>query len=138
MLYNKDWEHPVVYSEIGNVLLKAADLLEEYGHIKYIRRDMSGSMCFLGALQEAQGILVTTGEDTPLTIAASAAVVKFLDLKPTNKTARMYIGHDYYHAVLMAEWNNAEERTGQEVIDAMRQTAETQRVSAAETQEVMA
>lgn len=127
MLYNKDWEHPVVYSEIGNVLLKAADLLEKHGHTKYIRRNMDGSMCFLGAVQEAQGMF-TTVEDTPLTIAASEAVTKFLDLKPTNRTTRLYVGHDYYYAVLVADWNNAEERTAEEVINIMRQVAETQKV----------
>jgi len=75
-------------------------------------------MCFLGALDAAQG---RTGgyniPDTQLTIEASETVVKNLGLK--LNVAREELDFRY----TIVNWNNEGERTGQEVIDAMRNTA---------------
>lgn len=109
MLYNKDWEPT---NPIADVLLKAADLLEKHGHTKHIRRDSLGQMCFLGALEAAQ-CQNTFYPDTKLTYQAAAAVATtVLGMVPSDDM-RAFVAH----------WNNADVRTGQEVIDAMRHTA---------------
>jgi hypothetical protein len=109
MLYNKDWDYKL--NPVADVLMKAADLLEKHGHIKHLRGDLKSGMCFLGAIEAAQG-RSKSWVDTPLTYEASRVVVKALNL-----TA----GHD--DRVVMANWNNEPKRTAQEVIDAMRLAA---------------
>lgn len=121
MLYNKNWG----LNEVGQVLIKAADLLEEHGHTKHARERANGSMCFLGALEKAQGDgdpKILYRPDSPLTYAASEAISRMLGLD----TGRY--GGD--HRCACVDWNNDDDRTGQEVIDAMRLAAKTQKVSA--------
>lgn len=123
MLYNKDWAYKL--NPVADVLLKAADLLEKYGHVKLTRGNIHTGMCFLGALEVAQGhpegydFLGAEGPDTEITIAASHAVAKSLGLKVKSHESH----HEWAAGRAMANWNNAPERTGQEVIDAMRNTA---------------
>ena len=110
MLYNKDWDYKL--NPVADVLMKAADLLEKHGHIKFLRGNTVEGMCALGALQEAQGE-PNLGWDTELTLQASRIVTGMLGVSyPMG----------YPHAAL-ADWNNRPERTGQEVIDAFRQAA---------------
>jgi len=114
MLYNKDWAYTL--NPVADVLLKAADLLEKYGHVKFMRGGRYSGMCFLGALDVAQGHR-NNGPDTLLTKETSEAVGKNLGLKLNVQRQEL----DYRYA--MVNWNNLPERTGQEVIDAMRLTA---------------
>ncbi len=119
MLYNKDWDYGD--NPVSAVLLKAADLLEKHGHTRFIRKDDSGSMCFLGALEEAQGHeqgWFSLGDDSALTFKASKAVSETMGLDALGFKADP---HDARSAVV--RWNNDLKRTGQEVIDAMRLTA---------------
>ncbi len=111
MLYNKDWDYKL--NPVADVLMKAADLLEKHGHIKFLRGNIIEGMCALGALQAAQGKIYDL--DTELTLTASQVVVDAMKLK-----------HEFAmpHAALAA-WNNLPERTGQEVIDAMRKVAKS-------------
>lgn len=126
MLYNKDWEQPKI-NPVSDVLLRAADLIERKGHIKGLRKTGAG-FCFLGALEEVQGVGLGNGwEDTPLTYQASEAVAKMLGLAAyndfwVNDQKSTFV--DYRHPV--AQWNNAPKRTAQEVIDIMRQAARQQ------------
>jgi hypothetical protein len=114
MLYNKDWAYKL--NPVADVLFKAADLLEKHGHIKRTRGDRKTGMCFLGALEVAQGYeLINTWHDTPLTVEASEAVAKTIGVNRSE-------GYPDYRTN-MANWNNEGVRTGQEVIDAMRKTA---------------
>ena len=112
MLYNKDWDYKL--NPVADVLMKAADLLVKYGHVKFIRGDFFVGMCALGALQAAQGE-ANHGWDTALTLQASRAVMDMLAV-PSDM--------HYPHAAL-ANWNNKPERTGQEVIDAFREAAKS-------------
>lgn len=126
MLYNKDWEQPKI-NPVSDVLLKAADLIEQKGHTKNARKTRNG-FCFLGALEEVQGTGLATGlVDTLLTYQASEAVAKMLGLSARNNfwlTGREPTFRDYRGS--MAIWNNAPERTAQEVIDIMRKAARQQ------------
>src|SRR5882672_3728620 len=122
MLYNKDWAYKL--SPVADVLFKAADLLEQRGHTKWTRLDDSGRMCFLGALECAQGHeigYVLGKRDSEITVEASRVVAQTLGLKLKAHEARD-IGTNDYRKV-MIDWNNNAARTGQEVIDAMRMTA---------------
>lgn len=123
MLYNKDWAYQL--NPVADILLKAADLLEQRGHTKWTRLDDVGRMCFLGAVEIAQGHehgYALGGHDGEITHEASRVVAQALGLKLRMDDPRKLDGeHDYRGAVV--DWNNATERTGQEVIDAMRLTA---------------
>lgn len=116
MLYNKNWDYKL--NPVADTLMKAADLLEKYGHAKHVRVDADGSMCFLGALNAAQGQHSPMGPDTPLTHLASEATAKVLGLEHRHDGVE-----DYRHAV--ANWNNAPERTDKQVINAMRKAAKS-------------
>lgn len=117
MLYNKDWAYQL--NPVADVLLRAADLLETHGHTKGTRVDRRGRMCFLGALEVAQGHqygYVPGERDGEVTVEAARVVAETLGLKPRINDANDPRG-------CVVDWNNATERTGQEVIDAMRLTA---------------
>ena len=113
MLYNKDWERKS--NPVSDLLYKAAALLEKHGHVRFSREDENGSMCFLGAMEAAEhGDVMAGRPDSELVIQAAEAVIQTLGIKPReDRDAR-------YPAVA---WNNVPERTGQEVIDAMRLAA---------------
>jgi hypothetical protein len=116
MLYNKNWDYKL--NPVADVLMKGADLLEKHGHTKHVRVGPDGTMCFLGALNAAQGETSMMGPDTPLTKLASEATAKVLGLEHRHDGVE-----DYRHAV--ANWNNAPERTGRQVINAMRKAAKS-------------
>lgn len=115
MLYNQNWNIPA--NPVRETLLRAADLMEQHGYARGIRLSKSGlygnkvgSMCFLGAVNAAQGD--AEGLDTELTkdcsIAFCEAVgVEYGSIYPTHTAAN---------------WNNTHE--GPEVIKAMRLAAE--------------
>lgn len=117
MLYNQDWGRA---NPVRDVLLKAADLLETYGHVKHTRVDHRGSMCILGAIDAAQnenkGRPRLTYPDTPLTYQVSDVVAATLGLD-------VGYGEDNRHVIVA--WNNRNERTAQEVIDVLRLAART-------------
>ena len=118
MLYNKDWEKPKI-NPVADVLLRGADLMEKYGHVRYVRKDHNGSMCFLGALQEAQGIDSFTpllSQDTALTHKAAKVFAEMLGLP-------VIYGNEDDRRGDAATWNNSEKVTGKDVIAAMRRAA---------------
>lgn len=124
MLYNKNWDYKL--NPVADTLMKAADLLEKYGHAKHVRVAPDGSMCFLGALNAAQGQHSPMGPDTPLTKLASDATMKVLGLTiqvPDRELGAIYGYPDARHVV--ADWNNQPERTGKQVINAMRKAAKS-------------
>lgn len=94
------------------LLAKAADILEERGHTKYILEDHSGGVCAIGALNIAHhGCSRHRGGDG--VYSAVKLVETALGLRP-DRWSRLGP---------LAEWNNANCRTGAEVIDAFRQCA---------------
>jgi hypothetical protein len=97
-------------------LLKAADLIEEWGHSTFYLRDDAGRMCLHGAINAA----VTgnpfrpndgRGHHCPVAAAAHEAIGNFLGSPRLN---------DYRGA----DWNNAPGRTKDEVVAALRAAAQ--------------
>ena len=117
MLFNKDWEKPKI-NPVADVLLMGADLMEKYGHVRDVRKDGNGSMCFLGALQEAQGIIddYSYSRDTALTHRAAKVFAEMLNLP-------LIYGHEDDRRGDAATWNNRPDVTGKDVIAAMRKAA---------------
>lgn len=109
MLYNKEWDKPTTPSA---VMRRAADLIEEKGHTKGQLIDSNGSMCVNGALWNALGGFATPNRDL------------FLE---TTKILAKAIGigmHPYWTQTYdLPGWNNAPERTGEEVIAKLREVA---------------
>lgn len=78
-------------------LLDAADYMERHGHCKFVLQDSGGAVCLQGALNEVCGFVQM--------VFLIHHVEKFLGV--TNAVA----------------WNNEPERTGAEVVAAMRACA---------------
>lgn len=114
MLYNQNWNKS---NRISDVLLKAASLLEQHGHAKKTMRATDGSMCAMGALWCADSGNTYTLKDRGLMDDAALAICKALNLQMDRADWRKP------PVVAIVQWNNAPERTGQEVIDAMRLAA---------------
>ncbi len=117
MLFNKDWERPKI-NPVADVLLRAADLMETHGHIKRVRKTADG-MCFLGALQMAQGIddsKTFIAQDSALTHRAAKVFAEMLRLP-------LIYGNVDDRRGDAAIWNNRPDVTGKDVIAAMRKAA---------------
>jgi hypothetical protein len=100
MLYNKNWDKKP--NPISTLLNKAADLLVQTGHTKWTLIDSQGQMC-------ANGAIYFAAESRHLDFYAGAdALASYLKLGDRRQ---------------IPAWNNAPERTGEEVIDAFRQAA---------------
>jgi hypothetical protein len=123
MLYNQEWDKqtPTLMSKL---LDTAADLIEQYGHTKKQLYGKDGSMCFMGAIHRAEDMVASSGK-----IMRGEAAEHVM--KAMGMVAASYPGMDTYEfyrhrpdpVMTMVEWNNAPERTGQEVIDAFRLAA---------------
>lgn len=95
-------------------LLKAADYMEVHGHCKHELWNKEGAVCLVGALYITNAMKVDVGD------SAAARVGRYL--KPDLEFSGGMFDHS--RAVTAAVcWNNAPERTGEEVVAAMRATA---------------
>lgn len=114
MLHNPSWDKAT--NSVRDTLLRAADLLEKRGHVKWQLKDDKGSMCALGAILEAQGYDWVEGSypnQDRLTQPAATAICLAMGLRAH---------HGVQYAI--ADWNNGPSVTGADVIKAMRLAAE--------------
>jgi hypothetical protein len=84
-------------------LLDAADYMEQHGHCKRTMQDYRGRVCLYGAIHAIIGREI-------LPVAATAAVSRYLGFMIPSRTANML-------------WNDASERTQDEVVAALRGAA---------------
>lgn len=109
MLYDPKWE--LNHEPWRNHLRMAAQLIRERGLAKGERRSASGSLCLHGAISlAAYGNHQILNGNCP----AELAVIRYLRSQGAEKI---------YDAGA-AGWNNAEERTAAEVIEALEAAAE--------------
>ena len=102
MLYDTKWDQQVkVVDELGQIMLKAADLLEKDGWCQHHLSNNEGAHCVRGALMEF----------------GSAYVV----LQAEQRLKAIGIPCDDWYGIV--SWNNAPERTAEEVINALRAAA---------------
>lgn len=107
-----------------NLLLRAADYIESHGWAQNSVCTETGAVCLRGAILAAQGMHmkqshVWWGDASIVAQHASHAVAQYLTRTGrVNSTAR---GDE---EVL---WNNARERTGEDVLNAMRAAAKDAR-----------
>lgn len=113
MLQNPKWNEAALdHFSISNICRRAADLLEVHGHVKCRLVNDKGSMCLLGAINKA-----TTGsacEVDDVRHEVCRAIIRTNGLGFITNECRTVI-----------EWNNAPQRTAEEVIHALRLTAAT-------------
>lgn len=114
MLNNTNWNKS---NPVSDILLKAADLIEQNGHAHFIRIDHNGSMCFLGAINVAEGFPEGISPERPYAISdielqASKAVANVLGVG-------IILSSDIVQDVV--NWNNT--HTAEEVIEVMRMAA---------------
>ena len=93
---------PAVLDEPAQMLLKAADVIEKYGHAKSTLGHISVGFCINGALNFA-----ATGTSTNQTTAGNSAKMRMM----------ASLGGD------QISWNNAPERTADEVVAKLRAVA---------------
>lgn len=102
--------------DVSLLILDAVEKLKKHGHTKFIRKDIDGRMCALGALDIAEGV----GNK-------SEAISRIADHIPHCP----WDGHNYepiYGIHLndgnkVAQWNNQPERTSEEVINKFLEVA---------------
>lgn len=105
------------YTLEGRLLLDAADYMDQHGHCKYMTWDPEGRVCLAGAL-----IKVGSG---PGWVPGTPHWTPEDRLSDILELIRPNVGGQ--HPI---DWNNAEERTGEEVINMLRLTAEGQKITA--------
>lgn len=110
MLYDTKYDQT---TPTGNLLNKAADLIEKHGHAKQILKDKQGHMCFMGALFEANDGF-WAGD--PAIEAALQATDRILGLSTEQSSFGTLVS-------AVVDWNNAYQRTSEEVIAVMRAAA---------------
>lgn len=109
MLFNQDWDK-ANDNPVSKLLLGGAAMIEKHGHAKYILKDDKGSLCFMGALFAVQGYVPEKAVEAAKATCKAVGISWNVDF-PSTSVGRI------------VDWNNAPERTGQEVIDAMRAAA---------------
>jgi hypothetical protein len=116
MLLDPKWgtQHTITQEPWRDLLNRAADLIENHGLAKGTFKDSKGGFCIRGAVHVAAGLdyddldYTSHGGDG---FEALEKVSDYLGLKQ----------HPLYGATqTVAEWNNAEIRTQDEVVDALR------------------
>ena len=112
MLYDPRWEEKIVTMPLEGwqiVLLKAADIVRRRGLAKYTQRAGDGSVCVQGAISVA-----VTGQ-----VYCSSRNEKYCEA--TRRLGQYLIakGEEGADETGNAYWNNAPERTAEEVIAAL-------------------
>jgi hypothetical protein len=103
---------PAELAEPAKLLLKAADLIEERGHCKWVTCDDLGRLCLRGALRAAE----SGGQDTSWWTAGDMAL-------RADAIIRRTLGDESVDGDASAEWNNADGRTPAEVVAKLRAVA---------------
>lgn len=112
---------------IAEVLEKAADDIATNGLAKYKLENLVGQHCAIGALGHATGATFEDGDfslDSPvdhLLIEAAAEALMPQIPKDVLPSSRQATGQKAWNRVVY--WNNAPERTAEEVAEAMRMAA---------------
>lgn len=99
----------------ADILERAADAIDEFGLAKGVQQDLDGSLCAIGAIAYA------TGERKFPT--HNIGEVNLLNFEPVRLMDKAVGGY-------VAFWNNAQERTKEEVTSMMRAVATTYRAAA--------
>jgi hypothetical protein len=102
--------------QMSDAMLKAADYIKEHGHAKLTLKDSEGRVCLLGAL-----LTVTTGS----AYGGSSAEDRVADAAMDLLGMRLKEGNKPASAIDAIDWNNAEERTAEEVINLLKETGES-------------
>lgn len=102
--------------EIGEILMRAADLIEERGHTKHVQVDEEGRLCLHGALS----IAIYGSANAPERFDVNERLYSFAPHAANTWARTPGLKATYYE---FATWNNMPSRTGKEVIDLLRGAA---------------
>lgn len=112
MLYNQEWEKKS--SPVADLLNRAADILDQRGHVKGGLINSEGNLCALGSLLKADGRtdteIVFSGL-TPLVEEAVKQIAANLEPQP----------HGPSYSI--CSWNNKPETTKETVVNKFREVA---------------
>jgi hypothetical protein len=112
MLYDPKWD---VTPTTKDILLKAADLIREYGLTKYHRGGNGEGFCIHGAISMA-----VTGEVYGGRESDTRQYCRLVKKYAKSKGIDTFNTYDNYG---MADWNNRPERTKEDVIALLEDTA---------------
>lgn len=120
MLFDKRWEKhevetPSLDDEAREILRVAATYLEKYGWCQRLLRD-GDARCAVGAIVEADALMSGRG---PFTLSSTLY---------QRKTVAASMAYDklcsHVRVELLEKWNDEEGRTMDEVVSAMRESAD--------------
>lgn len=123
MLVDPNWNKTdKVRTFASTILSRAADLIEQYGHVKKSRGDKAHGFCLIGAIEES---LKELGQNT------NKSDLTFCDYVGVQMKVAPYVGPTWApnptiheRAFAAVEWNNQPTTTPEEVIRALRETAD--------------
>lgn len=119
MLYDPKWSEAAQITKLQEVLLLAAEKLEKFGHIKNDMGDETRGFCVSGAIRAASAEM--TGTELPRSVYTRPNEDFYqLHLIGLDAVAKALGSEEKMDAV---DWNNAKERTKDEVIDLLRKVA---------------
>ncbi len=108
MLYDTKWAKEVVVDEVAEILLKAADYMEEHGWRTFGRKAQNGAVCLVGAIAAIvygdAGVKIDNGID-PYS-------------HPATKRVKLLTGD-----ISPADWNDCRCRSGAEAVAMLRRAA---------------
>jgi hypothetical protein len=109
MLKRPEWDKPVEVNPLSKLYAAAADAIEQKGHAKYALITDTGAMCIMGAIN-----YVATGDacDYDNRLFQGDYNVRIIEPLEQFTGGRNPIG-----------WNNAPERTKEEVVAMLRKAA---------------
>lgn len=117
MLYNPQWKETIPdLDEVGTLMMRAAALIRTKGLAKGVIKDSMGGYCLYGALGEVTGI-TEQGCLYPEYPLVREAGRRMLNL---SNAPRMRGGTI---TSVLTKWNDAPERTAEEVAVALEQAA---------------
>lgn len=113
---------PPAVDGAGRVLLKAADLIRERGHAKEVFENGAGNLCLHGAINKAvTGNPYYMSGDDPIWVEATERVAGMLfERVYPGAESRAFTDFSGHWA---SRWNNAPERSADEVIAALTEAA---------------
>jgi hypothetical protein len=123
MLYDPNWKSPETKDKVIKALLDAAALIRKHGLAKHVERDMNGAMCIHGAIGIAVHGDIHTSTKEGVADTAWREVINYLDPNHTFPYPRGFASESVHcRSRQLVEWNNAPQRTANEVIQALEHT----------------
>ncbi|AEV52024.1 hypothetical protein [Rhodococcus phage REQ1] len=112
--------------ETGRILREAADLIETKGWARFLFASTHGEHCALGAIREAADGSIFETDKSRAATARLAQTLRDRGVEGDPERDYSWLGDSAYREEsenfdLVTDWNDADDRTAAEVIQALRE-----------------